>query len=84
MAEWLARQTPNHEIVGSSPAEATWLIKNRPAWGMGGDNGASVHSAVNECLAIDRDVNCTWITRGALKGVSGCIFPMELSRTGDG
>ncbi len=28
-------------------------------WAMGGDNGASVHSAVNEYLAIDRDGNCT-------------------------
>ncbi len=59
MAEWLARRTPNHKIVGSSPAEATWLIKNRPAWATGDDNGASVHSAVNEYLAIDRDGNCT-------------------------
>ncbi len=56
--EWLiARWTPNHKIVGSSPAEATWLIKKRPAWAMGDDNGASVHSAVNEYLALDRDGN---------------------------
>ncbi len=27
MAEWLACRTPNHNIVGLSPAEATWLIK---------------------------------------------------------
>ncbi len=33
--------------------------QNRPAWAMGGDNGASVHSAVNEYLAIDRNGNCT-------------------------
>ncbi len=59
MAEWLARRTPNHKIVGSSPAKASQLIKNRPAWATGGDNGASVHSAVNEYLAIDRDGNCT-------------------------
>ncbi len=31
----------------------------KPAWATGGDNGASVHSAVNEYLAIDRDGNCT-------------------------
>ncbi len=42
---------------------------------MGDDNGASVHSAINEYLAIDRDGNCTWITHGALKRVSRCIFP---------
>ncbi len=59
MAEWLARPTPNHKIVGSSHAKTSWLIKNRPAWATGGDNGDSVHSAVNEYLAIDRDGNCT-------------------------
>ncbi len=59
MAEWLVRWTPNHNIVGSSPAKASRLIKNHPAWATGGDNGASVHSAVNEYLAIDRDRNCT-------------------------
>ncbi len=40
MAEWLAPRTPNHKIVGSSPTKTSWLIKNRPAWAMGGDNGA--------------------------------------------
>ncbi len=59
MAEWLSRRTPNHKIVGSSPAKTSWLIKNRLAWATGGDNGASVHLAVNEYLAIDRDGNCT-------------------------
>ena len=59
MAEWLARRTAIHKIVGSSPAKASRLIKNCPAWATGGDNGASVHSAVNEYLAIDRDGNCT-------------------------
>ena len=59
MAECLARQTPNHKIVGSSPAKTSWLIKNHPAWAMGGDNGASVHSDVNKYLAIDKDGNCT-------------------------
>ena len=59
MAKWVARRIPNHKIVGSSPTEATWLIKNHPAWATGDDNGASVHSAVNEYLAIDRDGNCT-------------------------
>ena len=59
MAEWLGGQTPNHKIVGSSPTKASRLIKNHPAWATGDDNGASVHSAVNEYLAIDRDGNCT-------------------------
>ncbi len=63
MTEWLARRTLNHMLVGSSPAEATWLIKNRPAWATSDDNGASVHSAVNEYLAMDRVGNCTWIAR---------------------
>ena len=58
VAEWLARRTPNHKIMGLSPAKATWLIKNHPAWAAGDDNGAMVHSAVNEYLAIDRDGNC--------------------------
>ncbi len=42
MAEWLARRTPNHKIVGLSYAKAVWLIKNRPAWAMGDNYGASV------------------------------------------
>ena len=33
--------------------------QNRPAWATDDDNGASVHSAANEYLAIDRDGNCT-------------------------
>ena len=48
MAEWLMRRTPNHKIMASSPAKASRLIKNHPAWATGDDNGASVHSAVNE------------------------------------
>ncbi len=52
MAEWLARWTPNHKIVGSSPAKSQSAHQNRPLWAMGGDNGASVHSAINEYLAI--------------------------------
>ncbi len=64
MAEWLACRTPNprgpnHKIVGSSPAKASWLTKNCPAWATGDDNGSSVHSAINEYLTIDRDGNCT-------------------------
>ncbi len=59
MAKWLARQTPNHKIVGSSPAKSQLAHQNRPAWATGGDNGTSVHSAINEYLAIDRDDNCT-------------------------
>ncbi len=59
MAEWLARRTPNHKIVSSIPPNPVGSSKNRPAWAKGGDNGASVHSAVNEYLAIDRDGNCT-------------------------
>ena len=58
MAEWLARRAPNHKIVGSNPAKVSRL-KNRPAWATGDDNGASVHSAVYEYLAIDGDGNCT-------------------------
>ena len=30
MAEWLARLTPNHKIVVSSPAKTSWLIKTVP------------------------------------------------------
>ncbi len=59
MAEWLARRTPNHKIVGSSLAKRQSAHQNRPVWATGGDNGASVHSPVNEYLAIDRDGNCT-------------------------
>ncbi len=59
MAKWLERRIPNHKIVDSSLAEATRLIKNHPAWTTGDNNGASVHSAVNQYLAIDRDGNCT-------------------------
>ncbi len=43
MADWLARRTPNHKIVGSSPAKTIWLIKNRPVRATGGDSAASVH-----------------------------------------
>ncbi len=50
MAEWLARRTPNHKIVGSSHATSQSAHENRPVWAAGGDNGASVHSAVNEYL----------------------------------
>ncbi len=74
MAEWLARWTPNHKIVGSSSAKSQSAHQNRLVWATGGDNGASVHPAVNEYLATDRDGNCTHITRGALKRVSGCIY----------
>ncbi len=59
MAEWLARRTPNHKIMGSSATQTSWLIKNRPAWAKRDDNGASFHSAVNEYLAIDRNGNST-------------------------
>ncbi len=59
MAEWLAHCTRIHKIVASNPAVATWLIKNHPVWVTGDDNGASVHSALNEYLMIDRDANCT-------------------------
>ncbi len=57
MAECLACWTPNRKIMGLCPSEVTWLIKNCPTWAMGDDNGASVHSAVNEYLAIGRDGN---------------------------
>ncbi len=46
MAEWLARRTPNHKIVGTSPAKSQSAHQYRPVWAAGGDNGASVHSAV--------------------------------------
>ena len=59
MAEWLARQTPNHKILGLNPTEDTLLNKSHPAWATGDDNGASVRSAINEYLVIDRDGNCT-------------------------
>ncbi len=59
MAQWLARRTPNHKIVGSSPTKSQSAHQNCPVWAVGGDNGASVHSAVSEYLAIDRDGNCT-------------------------
>ncbi len=59
MAEWLARRTSNHKNVGLSPARSQSALQNRSVWATGGDNGASVHSAVNEYLAIDRDGNCT-------------------------
>ena len=59
MAEWLARRTPNHQNVGLSPAKSQSAHQNHPVWATGGDNGASIHSAVNEYLAIDRDVNYT-------------------------
>ncbi len=39
MAEWLACQTLNHKVVGSSP-EPVGSSKNHPAWAMGDDNGA--------------------------------------------
>ncbi len=41
------------------PPKASWLIKKHPVWATGGDNGASIHSAINEYLAIDIDGNCT-------------------------
>ncbi len=68
MAKWLARQTRNHKIVGSSPtsgpAKASWLIKNRPAWATPGDDwcfGSLSRKWVPGpgYLAIDRDGNCT-------------------------
>ena len=41
MAEWLARKTLNHNIMGSSPAQGSWLIN-----ATGEDNVASVHSVL--------------------------------------
>ena len=57
MAEWLAHRTPNNTTMGSSPTKTSWLIKKHPVWATGDDNGASVHSAINENLAIDRTGN---------------------------
>ena len=48
----------NHKVVGLILHKPNWLIRNYPAWAMGDDNGASVHSAINEYLVIDRDGNC--------------------------
>ncbi len=59
MAEWLARWTPNHKIVGSSPAQSQLAHQNRPVWAAGGENGASVHSAVNVFLA--REAGQRWL-----------------------
>ncbi len=76
MAEWLEGRIHIHKIMGSSPAQTSWLIKKRPTQATSDDNGASgVHSAINEYLAIDRDGSCILITRGAFKPVSGCILP---------
>ena len=50
MAEWLERRTTSHKIVGSTPAQSSWLIKNLPAWATGDDNGALVHSTVNDVI----------------------------------
>ncbi len=69
MDEWLARCSPNHKIVSSSPAEATCFIKNMS---YGGDNGASVQSAMKEYMAIDKDGNCTDLWR--LEECE-CVFP---------
>ncbi len=43
-----------HDLVRSNSMSDSWLIKKRPPWVMGDDNGASVHSGVNEYEAIDR------------------------------
>ena len=43
MEEWLVHQTPNHQILGSSPIEVTWFIKNQSVWAMGDDNDAPIH-----------------------------------------
>ncbi len=40
MAEWLARWTLNHKIVGSSPAKSQSAHQNRPVQATGDDNGA--------------------------------------------
>ncbi len=57
--EWFASRTPNHKIVGSSPPKSVASSKTVPrGLRRGDDNGASVHSAVKEYLAIDRDGNC--------------------------
>ncbi len=79
----IVRQIPNHKIVGSSHAEATWLNKYHPAWATGDNNGASVHSAANEYPAIDRDGNCTWVTHGALECVRGVYTPQGVEQVTD-
>ncbi len=42
---------------------------------MGDNNGASVHIAVYEYLAVDREGNCNSITHGTLKHVCRCMLP---------
>ncbi len=60
MAERLAYGTPTTRSWVRVPRKPVGLIKKKsPAWAVGDDKGASVHSAVNEYLAIDRDGNCT-------------------------
>ncbi len=84
MAEWLARRTPNHKIVGLSPNKTSCLIKNRPAWATGDDNGASVYSAVNEYLAINNDKQRWQLYLDHLWRLEACkrvfILPGELNR----
>ncbi len=51
--------------------------QKRPTWATGDDN---VDSTVNEYMAIDRDGVSTWIARGPLKRVIGCILLRKSSR----
>ncbi len=53
MAEWFAHWTPNQKIMGLNPAKASCLFKNCPIWATCEDNGASVHSVINEYLATE-------------------------------
>ncbi len=53
-------------VSGSQPQDRVFKSRqnqlapqNCPTWATGDDNGASVHSPVNEYLAIDIDSNCT-------------------------
>ncbi len=40
---------------GFESRQSLWLIKNRPTWATGNDNGASVHSAVNNGKWVPSD-----------------------------
>ncbi len=53
-------------------------MKKRPAWGTGDENGASIHSAVNEYLVIDRNGNYIWITCGVEVDVMCVVFCRSL------
>ncbi len=67
LAEWLRHWTPNHEIVGLSPAVRLVFCTYVESLGkIFYPKCAPVHSAISENLAIHRESYCTLITRGVL------------------